>query len=233
MNWLAATMAMYRRVFRRAATLTLKNWTVLVTVFVYSFVMTGTIVVGSLLGIVGGFLVGLVWASCVGSFLYLVEMIVRTSRVSLDDFRRSFGAYLWDVVGVMFIFWIFSTVATPALRSLPQGPAITLSLWLVIFVFFNAVPELIYLGHFSSLQLLRESYVFIGENWVEWFPANLVVVAILYEAGTLPVGGLLVWLQTAVVALLVYFAMVMRGSLFLELHGSNRRARVFRHRMGG
>jgi hypothetical protein len=32
--------------------------------------------------------------------------------------------------------------------------------------------------------------------------------------------------------LFVYFAMVVRGFLFIELDGSNRRARIFRHKMG-
>jgi hypothetical protein len=224
---------MYRRAAARAGTLTLANWPVLVSVYVYLAVMAGAILVGSRLGFVGGLLVSLVWASCVGSLLYLVEMMVRTSRVTLDDFRRSFGAYLGDVLGVAFVFWIFFMLVTPALATLEQGPVLILSLHLVLFVFFNAVPELIYLGHCSSLQLLRESYVFIGENWVEWFPPNVAMALVLYAVASLQLPAPLSWGQEALVALLVYFAMVLRGLLFLDLHGSTRRARVFRHRMGG
>jgi hypothetical protein len=223
---------MYRRAFARAWTLTLANWPVLVTLFVYSVIVTSAVVVGAFLGFVGGLLVGIVWASCAGSFLYLVEMMVRTSRVSLADFRRSFGAYLWDVMGVLFLLWLFLMVAAPALASLPRGPALLLSAYLVMLVFFNAVPELIYLGHHSSLQLLRESYVFIGENWIEWFPASLGMTAVLYWISVPALPGFLGWVQTALVALLVYFVMVVRGLLFLELHDSSRRARIFRHRTG-
>jgi hypothetical protein len=232
-DWLGATLALYQRTFTRGVALTLRNWTVLGTVFVYSFVMTVAVILGSMLGLLGGFLVSLVWAACVGSFLSLVETIVRTSRVSLDDFRRSFGAYLWEVVGVIFVFWILFALAGPALSSLPQGPVILLSLHLVIFVFFNAVPELIYLGHSSTLDLLRESYTFIGDNWIEWFPPTLAMVGIIVSVARPPLGGVLGWAQTAAVALLIYLAMVVRGLLFLELHGSSRRARAFRHRMGG
>jgi hypothetical protein len=221
---------MYRRAFARAWALTLANWPVLVTLFVYSVVVTSAVIVGSLLGFVGGLLVGIVWASCAGSFLYLVEMMVRTSRVSLADFRRSFGAYLWDVMGVLFLLWLFLMVVAPALASLPRGPALLLSAYLLMLVFFNAVPELIYLGHHSSLQLLRESYVFIGENWIEWFPASLGMTAVLYWISVPPLPGFLGWVQTALVALLVYFVMVVRGLLFLELHDSSRRSRIFRHR---
>jgi hypothetical protein len=38
--------------------------------------------------------------------------------------------------------------------------------------------------------------------------------------------------QVAVIALFVYFAMVMRGLLFIEIYGSTRRGRAFRHRSG-
>lgn len=233
MSWLVVTLALYRKVFRRAAELTLQNWPVLASVFVYALVMSTSAVLASMLGLLGGFLVSLVWAACAGSFLYLVEMMVRTARVSLEDFRRSFGAYLWDVVGVTFLFWLFFAVVTPALATLPQGRMLMLCLETAIFVFFNAVPELLYLGRCSSLELLGESYAFISENWIEWFPATIAVGALVYAVGTLALAGALVWFKTGVVALLIYFAMVVRGLLFLELHGTSRRSRAFRHRMGG
>jgi hypothetical protein len=231
-EWLTVTLAIYRRAFSRAAELTLKNWPVLATLFVYSVVMTASSILASMLGLLGGFLLSLVWAACAGSFLYLVEMMVRTNRVTLEDFRRSLGAYLWDVIGVAFLFWIFSMLAVPALRSLPQGHVVVLCVNLAIFVFFNAVPELIYLGHFSSVALLRESYVFVTENWIEWFPANIVAATIVYLVAGLPMQGMLEWVQTAAIALLVYFVMVMRGLLFIELRGTSRRGRAFKHRMG-
>jgi hypothetical protein len=233
MEWLTVTALMYRRVFARAAVLAFRNWPLLGTVFVYSFIMGLSVRLAGLLGPLGGFLIGLVWAACVGSFLYLVEMMVRTSRVTIEDFQRSFGAYLWDVVGIMFLLWIFQRLAAPALLQIPQGPVLLICAELAALVFFNAVPELIYLGHYSSLQLLSESYEFIGRNWVEWFPANLLVALLLVALSSLPTAGMVAWAQTAALALLVYFAMVMRGLLFLELHGSSRRGRAFRHRAGG
>jgi len=233
MSWVASTLALYQRAFRQAAVLSLRNWPVLGTVFVYTTVMGASLVVAGAIGILGGILLSLVWAACVGSFLYLVEMMIRTGRVSLADFRRSMGAYLWDVVGVTFILWVVFVVLTPILLAFPQGPAIILGLNLIVFVLFNAVPELIYLGHCSSLELLGESYTFITENWVEWFPANIAASLLLGLVSVVPLTGVAAVAQTAVAALLLYFVMVMRGLLFLELHGSTRRGRAFRHRMGG
>jgi hypothetical protein len=232
-SWLTVTLALYRRTLARAAALTVRNWPVLGSLFVYAGIMSAALALAPLLGIVGGFLVSLVWAGCVGSFLYLVEMMVRTSRVTLDDFRRSAGAYLWDVVGVTFVLWIALRLLTPMLATIPQGPVLLFALNLVILVFFNAVPELIYLGRCSSLELLGQSYVFIGDNWIEWFPVTMALGGVVLLVAALPMPPALEWLKLAVVALLVAYTMVVRGLLFLELQGSSRRARAFRHRMGG
>ena len=74
-----------------------KNWPVLGSLFVYQAIRIVAARLCLPLGIAGGFALTLVQAACLGSFLYLVEMIVRTSRVTLNDFRHSFGRYLWDV----------------------------------------------------------------------------------------------------------------------------------------
>jgi hypothetical protein len=228
-----ATLQMYRDAASRGAGLALRNWPVLGSAFAYAAIMSVAAQFAAALGFAGGFLVSLVWSACVGSFLYLVEMIVRTSKVTLQDFGRSFGAYLWDVVGVTFIIWIAFFLITPILAQTPQGPVIEICLRLAIIVLFNAVPELIYLGHHSSLTLLSESYRFVADNWIEWFPPDLVLLAGLWYLWGLPVGGLPGLIaQTAGVALFVYFAMVVRGLLFLELSGSSRRGRAFRRRMG-
>jgi hypothetical protein len=232
-TWLATTLAMYRDVALRAGRLAVRNWPVLGTTVVYSLVLAVAALLAAGLGIAGGFLMSLVWASCVSSFLSLVENMVRSGRVSWRDFQRSFGAYLWDVVGVTFVLWIVFAVATPALRSLPQGPGLLLALDLLIVVLFNAVPELIYLRHASALDLLTESFAFISDNWIEWFPPNLVAGGVLYLAAQWPLDGVLAGVRTAVVALFVYGLMVFRGLLFLELDGTSRRGRAFRHRTGG
>ncbi len=233
MEWFIVTLDMYRRVATQAGALALRNWPVLASVFAYSAIISLTVSLAGLLGMAGGLVVSLVSAACVGSFLYLVEMMLRTTRTTWEDFRRSFFVYVGDVVGVGFVLWVFAQLAGPALAPLPQGRVLHLCLDILVIVFFNAVPELIYLGHHTVLALLAESYRFITENWIEWFPPNIVVMGVLLALWRLPVGSLPgLAVQRAAVALFLYFAMVMRGLLFLELSGSTRRARAFRHRAG-
>lgn len=231
MEWLLVTLQIYRHVFARAATLAVKNWPVLGSLVVYQVIRTAAAMLAMPLGLAGSFIVTLVQAICLGSFLYLVEMIVRTSRVTLNDFRYSFGRYLWDVVGVMFLLWLF-TLVSPAIRQVPQGDVILLFLNLVIFILFNAIPELIYMGHYAPTALLAESYQFITENWIEWFPATLVAAGIMIAVSALPMRGVGTYAQEAALGLVLYFTMVMRGLLFIELHGSTHRGRAFKYRMG-
>lgn len=237
MEWLSITAQMYRDVLVRAARLTATNWPVLGSIFVYWALMTGaTLALGMLgvfqgpLALAGGLALNVLRAACFASFLYLVEMMVRTSRVTLDDFRRSFGIYLGDVIGVMFVFWIISMLATPLLAATPQGWLYLALLQIVFFIVFNAIPELIYLGHHSSLALLSESYQFIAANWIEWFPATLLAAALVYAVRQLPGLDRIPFLDDAVLYLLLYFAMVLRGLLFVELYNSSYRSRAFRYR---
>lgn len=228
MNWLTATISLYASVASRAARVSLVNWPVLLSVFAYSLLMRVTLPIALALGLLGGFLLGFVYAACIASFLYLVERLVRYGRVSFEEFSPSFAPYFWDVIGVMFILWMLRTILSLAVMTNPQGVLISAVVELLLFVFLNAVPELIYLGHHSSMDLLTESYQFISENWIEWFPPTLLAVAILSLVMGIPSEGWLSLAKWAAAALFVYFTMVMRGLLFEELSGSTRRSRTFR-----
>jgi len=231
---LVVTLAIYRRAFARGAVLAAQNWPVLGSVFAYSAILSVGAYAAAFLGLAGGFLLSILTSACFGSFLYLVEMIVRTNKVTWQDFTQSFGVYLWDVVAVSFALWLFWFVARPLIEQMPQGPVIVLAINLVLVVLFNAVPELIYLGHNSLMALLSRSYEFVANNWIEWFPPNLVLVGGLMVLWQLPVGDgwVAALARSALMALFLYFTMVVRGLLFIELDGSSRRARIFRHRMG-
>ncbi|MEO8602032.1 MAG: hypothetical protein ABI629_05595 [bacterium] len=231
---LVVTLAIYRRAFARGAVLAVKNWPVLLSIFAYAALLSVGVYTAMFLRLAGGLVLSLIVSACCGSFLYLVEMIVRTNKVSWEDFTRSFGVYLWDVVGVNFALWLLSLATGALIAQLPQGLFVVAAIRLVLFVFFNAVPELIYLGHYSLMGLLSSSYEFIANNWIEWFPPNLLLLGGLFLIWQAPIGdGFLPMLaRSALLALFLYFAMVVRGLLFIELDGSTRRARIFRYKMG-
>ncbi len=230
LDWLLTTLAIYQRVLGKGAALAVRNWPMAGVFFAYGAVMGVATLIMFNVGLLGGFALPLALAFCGGSFLYCVETVVRTGKATLDDFRSSLGAYFGDVLGVMFALWIFRLVAS-MLTATPYGPALTLFSSILVWVFFNAAPELIYLGHHSTMELLGESYRFILQNWIEWFPLNFVLALALPAVWNLPAGGVVVTaLKLFAGGLMLYFVMVVRGLLYLELAESSRRSRIFKHR---
>ena len=104
---LVVTLDMYRRAFSRGAVLAVKNWPVSSRSSSTGRPRSSARRAAGYLGIVGGFLMSLLHAACLGSLLYLVEMIVRRVGSPGRTFGRSFGMYLWDLVGVTFALWVF------------------------------------------------------------------------------------------------------------------------------
>jgi hypothetical protein len=230
-GWLRDTAGLYARVFRRAAALALRNWPVALVLFGFGMlrdVLDGLIarLGGGPLSLVGGFLSYLVLVAFMSSWLFLVAEVIRTGRIQPRDWVAGLGAYFGDLLTVLFLFWIIVFVAQVLFLT---APLLGIVLGLALLTFGNAVPELVYLGRHPPAAILVESYRFIGENWIEWFPANILLACCVYGLGRLAFEvfpSLLV--PELVSSLALYFAMIARGLLFQELATSSRRARAFR-----
>jgi hypothetical protein len=230
-GWLADTATMYGRVFRRAAELTARSWPLAFLAVGYPMLLA---TLSSLLGPYG-FVGGMLWtaaaAACVSSWLFFMEQIVRgRGQVDLRDLPSSFGVYLGDVLNVGFLLFLLQLVAAFVLAPFPP---LLIVFGLAVFAFLNAVPELVYLGRSGAAELLAESYRFIGANWVEWFPANLLIVAVVLAVDFVLPDGPLGLISAAGAGLVAAYGWVVRGLLFLELTTSSRRARDFRRRAEG
>jgi hypothetical protein len=244
--WLLDTLAMYGRALGLGARLLAGNPMLAVPALaclvgpVLGVVVLAPLVAvfGTLGGVVAGVLGLLLESACWSALLACTGEVIRTQRLVLHDVRAGFLAYLGDVVNVRFVVWIitFFTAGLPG----PVGIMITLAM----LTFFNAVPELIYLGRYGTADLLAASYRFIGERWIEWFPMNALLLGLLVAAATLVVApvvgamgqvpsGLALGVGVVVTAVLLAFAMLVRGLLFLDLTQSSRRARAFRRAAGG
>jgi hypothetical protein len=228
-GWLGDTAALYARVFRRGVRLALGNWPVGLVVILYGVLLSAASLVAAPLGIVGGFLLYLVTIACFSSWLSLVEQVIRSGRVRIGDVPASFTAYFGDLLTVGFLFWGLQLIASFVLKDFPL---LQIVFALAVLVFLNAVPELVYLGRHAAAEVLVESYRFIGENWIEWFPANVALAACVVGVLMLPAGPLGIVVEAAL-GLVLYFGMIVRGLLFLELASSSRRAREFRRRAAG
>jgi hypothetical protein len=248
-------LSIYRRVIPAAARNAIRAWPAALSLVVYAVVLfLGMMVAGSL-GIVGGILLGLVAAGCWSSYLELISQAVAGSPIRLhwDDFKQTFGTRFWDVISVMFAFFIISFLTGP-LRTGPNGVAMSAILGIATAFFFNAVPELLYQGSSRSFALLMDSARFMLAHPVVWLLPNLVLAALALAAGgglrfqrpaelviafgnifSSPTGvaglfaGVPLWaLPLALFGL--HYAMIFRGMLFKELTGAgagNARLRAF------
>jgi hypothetical protein len=241
-----------------AARNAIRAWPVALSLVVYAALIFVANLIVAPLGMVGGFLLAFVAAACWSSYLELIAQAVAGSpiRVRWDDFKRTFGARLWDVVSVMFAFFIIGFF-TESLRGGSNGPAVSAILGIATAFFFNAVPELLYQGSSRSFALLVQSARFMLANPVVWLLPNLVFAALALAAGgglqfhrpaealiafgnifSSPIGVVTLVSRLPVWALPIalfglHYAMIFRGLLFRELTSGagNARLRAFQATM--
>ena len=246
-------LKLYARLAGKSIRLALRGWPAAVVLPIYATILV--IAAGQIahlgLGIVGGFLVAIVATFLISSYLHLVWMAVAGRKIRFADLRDSFMAHFWDVISVMFATWIIQlVVSTLTANAGDRGKIVAVLVDLTMAVFFNPVPELIYLagGRVRSFGLLMEAGRFISAHWPEWLaPTALMAAVILAPSGLISQGPLAVkllmfqqlfsldgltntvlrfplWLAPFML-LFITWGMVFRGLLFDELVSRVRRPR--------
>jgi len=155
------------------------NWMIAAALVVFAIAMQFAGAVAGSLGLLGGFLLGAVNALLVGATLSLIEIAVNMARpLGFRDVGESLGQYFWEVIGVGFVLWIPLMVLERGMAANPNGPMIGAMVFFLLFILLNPAPEVIYqVRPGSPLEVIRQSYEFVLENWVEWFlPLALLIV---------------------------------------------------------
>jgi hypothetical protein len=121
-------------------------------------------------GMAGGFVIGFAMAGLTGWYLSLLEIAVNNRRVvTRNDVQDAMGQYFMETISVMFVFFIPQFLLE---MTMPQA------LWVLIpaaCLAFNPVPEMIYQGRSSSLEMIKDSAMFMQQNWPEWMVPHLVL----------------------------------------------------------
>ncbi len=253
-------VSLYGWVAREALIRAAKAWPVALATIAYALLFEVASRLVAPLGLAGGFILGFIEAGCIASYLYLLSRAVQGSRLTIADLKQSFGAFFWDVIGVLFFLWIAGWVVQFAEQLAgDHGAFVAAAYGLAVAVFLNPVPELIYLGRSRgrTTELLLESGRFVQSHWTEWFVPNILFgLALLalalgrsafnFETLSQTLPGLFS-LQTGyalgtslarfsdlwalpLVLALAHYAMVFRGLLFQEIAGGNWKVRAFRAR---
>jgi hypothetical protein len=182
-------LLLFRDVTLTTARYSVRSWPVALSFFIYAAILVAASMVLAPLGMIGGMLLGLVVAACWSSYLELVSQAVAGGKIRLSwaEWRRTFVARFWDVISVMFAFWIISLLTGPLLRG-PDGERVAAIFGIAVVFFFNTVPELLYQGQSRSFALLIASGRFMIAHPLVWLLPNLVFASLLL----LPTGGLAV-----------------------------------------
>jgi hypothetical protein len=249
-------LSLYFNVAKTTAKRALLGWPVAFSFVAYGALLLVSAKVFGGIPVVGGMLIGLVLAACISSYVTLLENTVLGRKSKWADLKAGFGARFWDVVSVMFAFWVIGLASSMIENSAgPRSEAVQAILGLAMAVFFNVVPEQLYLGDSRSFGLLMDSARFISKHWTSWFLPNVLFAAIaLAPSGALWVtrpgdlvllfkdvfsitGPLMlfkalpIWL-IPLSLLWLHFVMVYRGLLYKELSHSNPRLRAFQAAQG-
>ena len=236
MKTLQVTLWLYTTALSKSWDCVRKNWLVSCAPVAYGIILTLAGVVAGPLGIVGGLIYSLVSSACASSGLYLVKNMVESGKTDINDFLNGFLVYLGDLITFFFILWLPMWAAANGLGGVPNGWLIYLLLRLGLFILLNAVPEMIYQGRVSGLELIGASYSFIVENWIEWLVPNLLLFAAGYffldflESLLFGLPAFVqIFVSALVLGLLLAYFMTFRGFLFSQLHGTTRRTRIYRY----
>ncbi|RPH78226.1 MAG: hypothetical protein EHM80_10765 [Nitrospiraceae bacterium] len=179
---LAETISLYRNAFRKTGESLIRGWMAIVAVVGFGFILLLASQIASSLGMIGGFLIGAVNALLVGATLSLIEQSISHARaLNFRDILGSVGHYFWDVIGIGFILWLPLMALDLSTQTNPFGPLLSYAVLLLIFLLLNPAPEIIYqVRHDSPLEVLKTSYQFVLENWIEWFlPFALILIPII------------------------------------------------------
>lgn len=254
MDWgalLSATIQMYRQATVDTWTRIQRNWWVGLLPFLYGFILILVASFVGSLGMVGGFIFGLISAMCTSSYLYFLAGMVNGQRVVLSELGESWRPYLSPVITVLFFLFLVQLTLSLVLPPVESSQDVAFFVTLILLVILNPIPEIIYLGRSDGFGMLQESFDFLRENWMEWF-LPLVFFTVLSLGIPLPVAsplrvGQLSFSFTGIQSLLsgslesllwnvfgafIFLAlMVFRGLLFRTLFGTSRRQRIFRSRL--
>ncbi len=174
-----ATIELYRSALRATVQSFIRSWMIAVAVVLFAGLMVAATTIAAPLGLLGGFMLGAVNALLIGSTLHLIEQAVRGARhLAFHDIWDSVGQYFWDVIGLGFVLWVPMMLLEKGMTANPNGPFLAAAIFLLLFILLNPAPEVIYqVRHDSPLDVIRESYEFVIENWIEWFLPLAIIVA--------------------------------------------------------
>jgi len=223
----------------RSFKLVKKNLPVMFALIVYSIIISFSSLLLGGTYFIGGLIIAVITAACIGSYLYLIENVINSRIVDMNDFKNSFRVYIVRVMNTVFYIWVASLLLSflsRAFYAIPYRGYLGFIIYIAALVALNPLPEMIYQTYHQEISLFRASFEFMKENFWEWMAPNAIFIALLYfiTQGNLllPFGlDVIRFIRYLLGLFLLFYFMVFRGILFRFLNESTRRSRLFKLRM--
>jgi len=223
-----------------------KNFLIFLVGIIYSIISTIGYLIVSLvfrgpLYILSGFVTGFITATLMSNYFYLLFIIINYNRkITFDDFKKGFTAFLGPVYSVLILFWIANYFLGIFGYVSPRGAlSINSLLSLGVFIILNALPETIYLKQYTGISSFSYSIEFLKDNLINWGIPNIIFNIIIFlVSGEIIMGivpkvylgfgyGLGYFIRTILGQVLFSFMMIYRGHLYRTLSTSTKRKREF------
>lgn len=241
-----------------------RGWIALIAIYAYAIAVVFISMFAAFIPVplVAGLIRGIADAFAAGALLALVERILDKQTLRLDAIRDVLGAYFWDVISVGFVLWIPLMLVRQLAMAGGQSPAILAAITLLLAVFLNPLPEVLYQTRPGSpIECIAESARFVQQHWIEWLVPIVLAIApfgsalvlgppvrgglgfesflrapmllLAHAAAALGLSpGVYEWLILVGLPVVALALLLFRGHLFAALSGSSRRQRAFRRRLG-
>lgn len=162
-------------------------------------------------GFAGGMILGLAMTFILSGFFALVSLIFDSKRFTFQDIMALATAIFNPLISSLFILFIAKFLLQPILMQVDSRLWLGI-IYLVIFVLFNPLPEIVSRRAIGGIDSFKESMDFMKENGPEWVLAVfLTFVPLIALAGPVFVMSIIssddplhIWLSLIRYSLLVF-----------------------------
>lgn len=244
------TLRIYLNSFWFALRQTMKSWNI---VLLQAILLIPLAFLPFLLRPIGGFAASLIMGFALAYYLSIYLALLRhgldDEKVDKSSLLNEAGVHFSSAISVLFLFFVIRMTA-----DLLGNHFIRTAIDILMAVFLNPIPEIIYQRGGSISDILRDSFEFVRDNGLEWFIPMLIPFFLIYgfSSATLfaalsinPIYSLEMLLFSLsqalfnpvfiflliVILYILFFVMLFRGHMYKNLL-SGRRQRLYREKMG-
>lgn len=157
----------------------IRNWRVLIGLFVLISIAIALIPIFSSFGIIGGFLVGLMIISILSYYYSWVSHSKHKKPIYFSEMKDFNMSIFNATISVAFILWIAGLLIGSFAKSSGSN-FLPLAFNLLLIILLNPIPEIIYNKQYDGLSSIKESIEFTKNRWIEWlFPLVIIYIPIL------------------------------------------------------